>query len=55
MNIFRINKKTDIIKNDTKTVVRRVWVAKATGSKLVTIPRRCGIVDGDYVRIEVVE
>lgn len=34
-----------------KDIVAKVWEAKATGAKLVTVPRSCEIKKGDYVSI----
>lgn len=33
-------------------IIRKVWKATSTGSKVITIPRKCDIVEGDYVKIE---
>lgn len=36
-------------------IIRRVWLAKAKGTKLITIPKDCDIKVGDYVSIKKVE
>jgi hypothetical protein len=35
-------------------IIRKVWKAKATGVKFVSIPKDCSIIEGDYVKIELV-
>jgi len=36
-------------------VIRKVWLHKATGQKIVTIPKDSKIKDGDYVEIKKVK
>ena len=48
-------KREEVLYNNSVVIIRKVWCAKATGSKLVTVPRNCGIKDGDNVRIIKVE
>ena len=33
-------------------VIKKVWVNKGNKQKLVTIPKDCDIVEGDYVKIK---
>lgn len=32
-------------------IIRKVWLHKATGQKIVTIPKFCMIKEGDYVEV----
>ena len=36
-------------------IIKKVWKNKANGQKLITIPSRCGIEEGDHVYINKVE
>ena len=36
---------------EIKKVIRRVWKNKRADQKLVTIPKKCGIEEGDYVEV----
>lgn len=38
-----------------KEIIRKVWTTKSTGQNLITIPKDCDIVAGDYIRIIKVE
>ena len=39
----------------TVNVIRKVWERKASGQKLVTIPKDCDIETGDHVKIIKIE
>lgn len=38
-----------------KKIIRKVWKNRCANQKLVTIPKECGIEEGDYVEIIKVE
>ena len=35
-----------------KKIIMKVWKNKAKNQKLITIPKDCGIEEGDYVEIK---
>jgi len=35
-----------------KKIIMKVWTNNSTKQKLITIPKNCDIVDGDYVEIK---
>ena len=36
-------------------IIKKVWLAKANKVKLVTVPKDCGIEEGDYVELIKIE
>ena len=36
-------------------IIQKIWYSKGNNALLVTIPRRCGLVTGDYVKVVRVE
>jgi len=42
-------------KNESKLLIRKVWVNKSNGTKFITIPQDNPIQEGDYVKIEKIE
>ena len=35
-------------------IIAKVYTNKANGQKLITIPKNCRILDGDYVQIKLI-
>lgn len=38
--------------DNKENIIVRVWKNKSNGQKLITIPKKCKIKEGDYVYIE---
>lgn len=36
---------------DNKKIIQKIWVNKLNGQKLITIPKRSELKEGDYVKI----
>ena len=41
-----------IVYNIMEKIIMKVWKNKKNQQKLVTVPKECGINEGDYVEIE---
>ena len=34
-----------------KLIIRKIWIAKGNGTKYITVPKNCELVEGNYVKL----